>query len=300
MSRLEAIEPTCTRRGDSVKVLVHGKSKDLGGFSVSRVLPASMARRVGPFVFFDEMGPADFPPGQGINVRPHPHIGLATVTYLFEGEILHRDSLGYVQAIQPGAVNLMTAGRGIVHSERTDPALERSGQRLHGLQVWMALPEDQQEIEPAFEHFPKQALPMVQQPGVLTTVVIGLYEGKQSPVRVHANTLYLAQQFEAGASARLEAEIDQAAVYVVSGQVRIDGTVVEAGVMAVLESCPVTLHASQASRVVVIGGEDVGPREMDWNFVHSSRERIDSARQDWRDMKFAPVPGDHEFIPLPD
>ena len=152
MSKLAANEPACTRHDDAIRVLVSGRSKDLGGFCVRRVLPASMARSIGPFVFFDEMGPADFPAGQGIDVRPHPHIGLATVTYLFEGEILHRDSLGYVQPIEPGAVNLMTAGSGIVHSERTSTDLMETGQRLHGLQVWMALPEDKQEVEPSFDH----------------------------------------------------------------------------------------------------------------------------------------------------
>ena len=157
MSKFVAIEPACTERDDVIQVLVRGRSKDLGGFCVRRVLPASLARSVGPFVFFDEMGPADFPAGEGIDVRPHPHIGLATVTFLFEGEILHRDSLGYTQAIRPGAVNLMTAGKGIVHSERTAPELRETGQRLHGLQVWMALPGDKQEVDPSFLHYPQEA-----------------------------------------------------------------------------------------------------------------------------------------------
>jgi hypothetical protein len=246
------------------------------------------------------MGPADFPPGQGINVRPHPHIGLATVTYLFEGEIVHRDSLGYVQTIRPGAVNLMTAGRGIVHSERTDPALERSGQRMNGLQIWMALPEDRQEIEPSFVHYSRDVLPVVRQPGVVTTVVIGRYEGRESPVSVLPETLYLAQSWDAGASGRLDAGVEQLGVYVVSGEIRIGGTVVEAGVLAVPEPGAVTVEATEASRVVVIGGEDVGPRVVYWNFVHTSRERIETAKQDWRAGNFARVPGDDEFIPLPD
>lgn len=300
MSRLQANEPECRSDGKKVKLLVRGKSKDLGGFSVSRVLPSAQARRVGPFVFFDHMGPADFPPGQGINVRPHPHIGLATVTYLFEGEMVHRDSLGFVQTIRPGAVNLMTAGRGIVHSERTDPALERSGQRMNGLQIWMALPEDQQEIEPAFVHYPSDSLPVIRQPGVVTTVVIGRYQDNESPVRVLPETLYLAQSWDAGASSRLDVGVAQLAVYVVSGELSIEGVSIEAGVLAVLEPGPVTLTAVEESRVAVIGGEDVGHREIDWNFVHTSRARIEAARADWRDMKFARVPGDDEFIPLPD
>ncbi|MBT8047394.1 MAG: pirin family protein [Xanthomonadales bacterium] len=300
MSKFEAIEPSCSRHPDSVVVLVRGRSKDLGGFSVRRVLPASMAPRVGPFVFFDEMGPADFPPGQGINVRPHPHIGLATVTFLLEGEILHRDSLGFVQPIQPGAVNLMTAGRGIVHSERTDPERERRGQRLHGLQVWMALPEGKQEIEPAFVHYPRSVLPVSESPGVITTVIIGEYEGLKSPVEVHARTLYLSQQLDAGAYTFIDADVDQLAIYVVSGKINVGQTGIEAGVMAVLKPGEAQLHAEEASQLMVIGGEDMGPRAIFWNFVHTSRARIEDAKRDWREMKFARVPGDDEFIPLPD
>lgn len=299
MSRLDAAEPVCSRRDDAIEVLVNGRSKDLGGFSVRRVLPAPLARRVGPFVFFDEMGPADFPPGQGINVRPHPHIGLATVTFLYEGEILHRDSLGFVQAIQPGAVNLMTAGRGIVHSERTDPALEQSGQRLHGLQVWMALPEDLQEIHPEFTHYPKEDLPIVSETGLETTVIIGQYKGESSPVQVHAQTLYLSMTMEKGAASALELDVDQAAVYVVSGAVELNGEEIRPGTMAVLGPGGVSAQARESSRIVVIGGEDIGHREMYWNFVHTSRDRIEAAKQQWREMEFAPVPGDDEFIPLP-
>jgi len=299
MSKLDALEPVCTRHGDSVEILVRGTSKDLGGFSVRRVLPASLVRRVGPFVFFDEMGPAQFPPGSGIDVRPHPHIGLATVTFLFDGEILHRDSLGFVQPIQPGAVNLMTAGKGIVHSERTSPALKRSGQFLHGLQVWMALPEDQQEIDPAFIHYPAKLLPVIEQSGVVTTVVIGECDRHISPVSVHAETTYLALQMDAGASFSPPINVEQRAVYVVSGQIRIGRTNIEAGVLAVLKPGELWLEALSESRVMFLGGEDVGPREMYWNFVHSSREKIEKAKQDWRGRKFAPVPGDDEFIPLP-
>jgi len=300
MSKLAAIEPTCAKYGEAIGVLVKGNSKDLGGFCVRRVLPASMVRSVGPFVFFDEMGPADFPAGQGINVRPHPHIGLATVTFLFEGEILHRDSLGYTQPIRPGAVNLMNAGRGIVHSERTSEELHEKGQRLHGIQVWMALPDDQQESEPSFVHYPKSALPVIENQGVVTTVIIGSHAGEESPVTVQAETLYLSMSLEAGASHTLDVTEEQAAVYVVSGEIGVDGQVVKSGEMAVLANNPVTLSAPSASLLMVIGGADVGHREMYWNFVHSSRARIDQAKQDWRDMKFAMVPGDDEFIPLPD
>lgn len=299
MSRFTAATPACARYDDVIRILVRGRGRDLGGFSVRRVLPAPMVRSVGPFVFFDEMGPADFAPGQGINVRPHPHIGLATVTFLFEGEILHRDSLGYSQPIEPGAVNLMTAGKGIVHSERTSPELLRSGQRLHGLQVWMALPGDKQEVEPSFVHYPKVDLPVIERAGVVTTVIIGAFMGESSPVKVHAETLYLSQTFAAGAIHSLDTAPDQAAVYVVAGKIAINGFSVEAGEMAVLAQSSVDIAAVSASQIVVIGGEDLGSREMYWNFVHSSKERIQQAKQDWRDMKFALVPGDDEFIPLP-
>lgn len=300
MSKLEANEPTCARRGEVIDVLVKGNGKDLGGFCVRRVLPAPLVRRVGPFVFFDEMGPADFPSGQGINVRPHPHIGLATVTFLFEGEILHRDSLGYTQPIQPGAVNLMNAGRGIVHSERTSEELLRSGQRLHGIQVWMALPDDKQESEPSFVHYPKSILPVIENEGVITTVIIGKHEGEVSPVTVQAETIYLSMSFDAGASYDLDVTHEQVAIYVVSGEIGVDGQTVSSGEMAVLANHSVTLSATSASILMVIGGENVGRREMYWNFVHTSRARIEQAKQDWRDMKFTLVPGDEEFIPLPD
>ena len=173
MSRLDAAEPECNAQDSSVSFLITPRPKDLGGFSVKRVLPSAEVRKIGPFVFFDEMGPAEFPPGEGIQVRPHPHIGLSTVTYLFEGQILHRDSLGYVQPIEPGAVNLMTAGRGIVHSERTSEDRLANGQRLHGIQVWMALPDDRQEIDPDFQHYPADQLPRMEAEGVTSTVIIG-------------------------------------------------------------------------------------------------------------------------------
>ena len=197
MSKFEANEPSCTRYGEAIRLLVHGRSKDLGGFCVRRVLPAPMARSVGPFVFFDEMGPADFPAGQGINVRPHPHIGLATVTFLFEGEIMHRDSLGYIQPIRPGAVNLMTAGSGIVHSERAGEDLDRTS-RLNGIQTWMALPEDKQELDPEFTHYPADQLPSFEVGPAAVTVVMGSAYGATSPVHQHSPTLYLAIGLPAG------------------------------------------------------------------------------------------------------
>lgn len=301
MSHHEATEPVCTEQNEQIDVLITPKSKDLGGFSVKRVLPAAKARSVGPFVFFDEMGPAVFAPGEGINVRPHPHIGLSTVTFLFDGEILHRDSLGFFQPIQPGAVNLMTAGKGIVHSERTSEERLEKGQSLHGIQVWMALPEDSQEIDPAFVHHPKDELPIIEAEGIRTTVIIGSFEGETSPVEVLPETLYLEQQIDSGVTSRINPITEQRAVYVVEGKVAIGDCEVATGTMAVLsEGSEVDLRALENSRVMLIGGEAFSPRHMFWNFVHTSEARIEQAKMDWKDNKFDPVPGDEEFIPLPE
>jgi hypothetical protein len=205
-----------------------------------------------------------------------------------------------MQPIRPGAVNLMTAGSGIVHSERTSPELLETGQRLHGLQVWMALPEDVQEIDPSFVHYPEAALPVIEKDGVVTTVIIGSHAGAVSPVKVHPETIYLSMSLEEGVRHQIDAPHEQLAVYVVSGQVGLDGHPVSAGEMAVLAHQRVPLEAIAASRVMLIGGEDLGPRRMFWNFVHTSKTRIEQAKQDWRDMKFDRVPGDNEFIPLPE
>ncbi len=301
MSHTDAIAPNCTAQEGGASLLIEPRSKDLGGFSVRRVLPAIAQPSVGPFVFFDEMGPAEFPPGQGINVRPHPHIGLATVTYLFDGEILHRDSLGYVQPIQPGAVNLMTAGRGIVHSERTTSERLAKGQRLHGIQVWMALPEDSQETDPAFVHYPAGDLPTVAEDGIITTVIIGAYADITSPVSVLSDTLYLEQRYAGGASLVWQPGGQERAVYVVNGAIKVGGCLVTTGNMAVLESDrDVRVSAAEESQVMVIGGKSITARRMWWNFVHTDPERIEAAKAAWRDGDFAEVPDDNEFIPLPD
>lgn len=299
MSRSEAHEPACTACQGAVELLIEGRSKNLGVFSVRRVLPSPMRKAVGPFIFFDEMGPADFPPGDGINVRPHPHIGLSTVTYLFDGEILHRDSLGYVQQIQPGAVNLMTAGRGIVHSERTPGQLERDGQRLHGIQTWMALPEAGQEIDPAFAHYPKDELPMIEGDGVTTTVIIGGALGERSPVATHAETLYLEQRLEAGVISPLSDHVAERGVYVVTGEIEVGGNELFPGAMAVINLGEAILKAVRSSHAMIIGGAPIGSRHIWWNFVHTSQKHIDRAKEDWTNGKFDPVPGDDEFIPLP-
>lgn len=301
MSWQRHAEPECTERRDAVELVIDSRPKDLGGFSVRRVLPNAERRSVGPFVFFDEMGPADFAPGQGIEVRPHPHIGLATLTYLFEGEILHRDSLGHHQPIHPGAVNLMTAGRGIVHSERTDPALRASGQRLHGIQTWMALPDALAETDPAFVHHPADTLPRTELGGVRVTVVAGSAFGLRSPVETASPTLYVDLQCPAGATITLPAAAERA-VYVATGRAEVqEGCALEAGTMGVLApGAEATLRTSEDSRVLVVGGEPVGPRHLWWNFVAADRARIERAKADWREGRFDGIEGDEEFIPLPE
>jgi len=255
---------------------------------------------VGPFIFFDHMGPAVFPPGKGVDVRPHPHIGLATVTYLFEGAIVHRDSLGYVQAIQPGAVNLMTAGRGIVHSERTG-AERAAASRLHGIQSWMALPAEREESDPAFIHYPAAALPQIEVDGCTVRVIMGSAFGQASPVAVQSPTLYLESRFVHGTTITLPNDYPERAVYVVAGKVLVTDQVIEAGAMAVLGPVQnVTLQGEEGSRVMVLGGEALGERDIWWNFVASTSARIERAKEDWRAGRFGKVQGDDEFIPLPD
>ncbi|MCP5152785.1 MAG: pirin family protein [Ectothiorhodospiraceae bacterium] len=283
-----------------VTQVIEPRPRDLGGFSVRRVLPSSTRPAVGPFVFLDEMGPARFGPGEGIDVRPHPHIGLATVTYLFEGEILHRDSLGCVQPIRPGAVNLMTAGRGIVHSERTAPEVRAAGSTLHGIQSWMALPDEAEEVAPAFVHHPAGTLPVHAADGVRATVIIGRALGLESPVQVAIETLYLDVALEAAGRLELPDATPERAVYVVEGAVRIGDRAIEPGTMAVLAAgAPVAIEAAARSRAIVLGGASPGPRHIWWNLVSSRRERIEQAKRDWVEGRFPPVPGEHEFIPLP-
>ena len=300
MSYLAAEQPQCTETKGSVELIIEPKEKDLGEFTVRRVLPAPEKRMVGSFVFFDHMGPAEFPPGQGIQVRPHPHIGIATVTYLFEGEIMHRDNLGFVQPIQRGAVNLMTAGSGIVHSERAGDDLHETS-RLHGIQSWMALPESEEERDAAFQHYPAADLPDIEVNGVNVRVIIGEAYGHASPVHAYSSTLYLECVMPEGSEVSLPDQYDEIAAYIVSGSVTIDGRTFGEGVMAVARADAVmTLTANEESRVMVVGGEALGRRHMYWNFVSSSRERIEKAKSDWREGRFGEIPGETEFIPLPD
>lgn len=300
MSYFPCEEPRCDAAAGSVELIIEPRERDLGGFMVRRVLPAKERRMIGPFVFFDHMGPAEFPPGEGIQVRPHPHIGLSTITYLFQGEIIHRDSLGYVQPIRAGAVNLMTAGRGIVHSERAGDDLHAVS-RLHGIQSWTALPVAQEEIEPAFHHYPADALPALEIDGVHVRLIIGEAFGRRSPVLTYSPTLYLECRLPATTRLTLTEPCAERAIYVVSGSIAIDGRVHGQGVMAVAHSGEgLVLEARRESRVMVIGGEPLGERIIWWNLVSSSAERIEQAKADWKNRRLAMVPGDSEFIPLPE
>ena len=276
--------------------------RDLGGFTVRRVLPAFPRKTVGPFIFFDHMGPVAFAPGEGIDVRPHPHIGLATVTYLFEGAILHRDNLGNVQRIEAGDVNWMTAGRGIVHSERTAPDDRARGIRMHGLQTWVALPREHEATEPSFAHVGREQLPRLEQDGVRLTLVAGHAFGLVAPTPTFSDTLYVAAELEEAATFIVATEHEERAVYVVAGDVTVDGQAIPEAHMAVLpEGDEALVQAHTPARVMLVGGAKLdGERFIWWNFVASSREAIEQAKSDWRDQRHAPIAGETEFIPLPD
>jgi redox-sensitive bicupin YhaK (pirin superfamily) len=288
----------------TLETVIFPRTRDLGdGFEVRRALPSSQRRMVGPFVFFDQMGPAVLRGGRGLDVRPHPHIGLATVTYLFEGEILHRDSLGTVQRIRPGEVNWMTAGRGIVHSERTPPELRGAGEsRQFGIQTWVALPRDREETEPAFAHHAADALPLVEGEGKRVRLIVGSLYGARAPVEVLSEMFYADAELSLGARLEFPAEHEERAIYVAEGRIRVGGDIFEASRLLVLRpSVPLVLEAPVESRVMLFGGEPMdGPRHLWWNFVSSSAERIEQAKADWRAGRFPPVPGETEFIPLPE
>ncbi len=283
-----------------VALRIEPNTKDLGEFSVARLLPDQRRQRVGPFIFFDHIGPAEFPPGKGVNVRAHPHIGLATITYLFEGMMLHRDSLGYVQEIRPGAVNWMTAGRGIVHSEKVTGEVLASGQRLHGLQTWVALPVEAEEIEPRFEHYAADAIPAVELDGARIRVVIGTAYGAESPVRTDSETLYVEMRLEPGASVDLP-RTEELGLFLIDGEATVADESLRPGELAVLQdNAMATVHAAVDCRLMVCGGAALtGERIVWWNFVNSSRERIEQAKRDWREGRFPEVPGEDDFIPLP-
>ena len=276
-------------------------TRDLGGFHVRRALPQARRRMISSFVFFDQMGPAAFGQHQGLDVRPHPHIGLATVTYLFEGEILHRDSLGNVQRIKPGEVNWMTAGRGIVHSERTAPDVRSQGGPLFGIQLWVALPKTHEEVEPSFSHTAASELPLIEDQGVSLRVVLGSIFGARSPVPLLSEIHYGAASLEEGARLPMPAA-EERAVYVAEGAVTVADQRFEAGSMVIFKPGEAAwLQAAAKSRVLLLGGAvSDGPRHMEWNFVASSVDRLTQAKADWRAGRFPKVPGETEFIPLPE
>jgi redox-sensitive bicupin YhaK (pirin superfamily) len=281
--------------------VIAARERDLGGFSVRRVLPADGRQMVGPFIFFDHLGPAEFSPGSGIDVRPHPHIALATVTYLYSGALRHRDSLGTVQDIRPGDVNWMTAGRGIAHSERTPPAERAAGAAIHGIQSWFALPDGQEDVEPSFAHHAVDDLPLLRLDGVQLRIIAGHAFGLRSPVATLWPTLYADARLRDEAVLEVPYEHTERAAYVVSGAIAVCDHTVLAGQMVILqEARTASLRAIGDSVVMLLGGERFPtPRTIWWNFVASTRERIEEAKLRWAAGQFAPVPAETEFIPLP-
>ncbi|WP_026942129.1 pirin family protein [Hellea balneolensis] len=285
---------------DSIKHILKPREKDIGEFSVRRALPFIKQRSIGPWIFFDHFGPVDFAPGEGMNVRPHPHINLATVTYLFEGEIYHRDTLGNALPIHPGAINLMVAGKGIAHSERTRDELRETGYRLHGLQLWHALPEEFEEVEPAFYHTPAADIPSVETDGVTVRVMMGTAFGATSPVKTFSPNLYLEADMQDGATMDVP-QAEELGIYVVKGEADIDGETAPINAMSVLNPSAKVITAKGSTRLAIIGGAPLGKRHLWWNFVSSRKERIEQAKEDWKNGAFGDVPGDsEERIPLPD
>ena len=288
---------------DAIEQVIVPRARDLGGFSVRRALPAAQRQMVGPFIFFDQMGPAEFLIGSGIDVRPHPHIGLATVTYLFEGEVFHRDSLSTAVAIRPGEVNLMTAGRGIVHSERETSEAKARSRRLFGIQAWAALPRSHEEAAPAFAHHGADELPRVTGEGKRVRLVMGESYGVRSPVEFPHPALFAEAVLAPGAVLPLDPLYDERAVYVASGEIDVAGDSFGEGRLLVFRPGDrISILARAQSRLMLLGGEPMdGERHIWWNFVSSSKDRIEQAREDWRRKRFALVPGDEkEFIPLPE
>ena len=290
-------------RDDLILQTILPVSHDLGGFKVHRTLPSKARTMVGPFLFFDQMGPAHLPPGDGIDVRPHPHINLATVTYLFEGAIDHRDSLGTLATIEPGAVNLMTAGHGIAHSERSPADVRPGGPALSGIQTWLALPEADEETDPAFEHVTAADLPVIAAHGATAKIIMGSLWGATAPTTTYAATVYADIALTPGASVPIDADADERALYVATGDASLDGMMLEPQTLYVLRpGAAATLRSTDGGRVMLAGGEAFAtPRHVWWNFVSSRRDRIQQAKEDWRAGRFPKVPGDdQEFIPIPD
>jgi redox-sensitive bicupin YhaK (pirin superfamily) len=287
---------------DALELVIVPRVRDLGGFEVRRALPHGKRQMVGPFIFFDQMGPVQFIAGQGMDVRPHPHIGLATVTYLFDGSVMHRDSEGNTLEIKPGAMNLMTAGRGIAHSERTPPTARQSGQKMYGIQSWIALPVAHEETAPTFQHFDAAILPTVEDRNVTARVIAGSAFGKTAPVGMLSEWFYAEVLLEPGASAPLDPNHEERAIYVVSGEVEIARQKFEGPRLLIFRPGDrITVRAVSRARLMFLGGAAMeGPRYIWWNFVSSRHERIEQAKEAWKSGKFAPVPGETEFIPLPE
>ena len=305
MSTLHSIDPipgdptSC----EGIDTIIVPRSHDLGdGFVVRRALPSARRRMVGPFIFLDHLGPVVLQAGKGMDVRPHPHIGLATVTYLFDGEIVHRDSLGSALPIRPGELNWMTAGRGIAHSERSAADWRAHGGALAGLQLWVALPKAHEETAPAFDHYDSTSLPTIEDKGLTARIVAGSAYGRAAPVRTLSDTIFVDFMLAAGASAPIDAAHEERALYISSGAIEIAGDRFEAGRLLILKpGSPVQVRAAEASRIALVGGETAdGPRYIWWNFVSSRRERIEQAKADWAAGRFESVPGETEFIPLPE
>jgi redox-sensitive bicupin YhaK (pirin superfamily) len=287
---------------DLFTLVITPSTHDLGGFKVRRTLPSRPRTMVGPFIFVDQFGPAQLDHGQGMDVRPHPHINLSTVTYLFGGAINHRDSLGTFATIEPGAVNLMTAGTGIVHSERSPASERQGGAVMSGMQTWLALPDGREEIDPAFEHVAAADLPIVEGAGVNARVIMGALWGRTAPTTCHAHTIYSDIQLAAGASVPIDASADERAVVVALGEASLDGETLERHTLYLLKpGVAMTLRSETGARAMLLGGEAFAtPRHVWWNFVSSSRDRISEAKHDWKEGRFPTVPGEHEFIPLPE
>jgi redox-sensitive bicupin YhaK (pirin superfamily) len=287
---------------DALELVIVPRARDLGGFEVRRSLPHGKRQMVGPFIFFDQMGPVQFIAGHGMDVRPHPHIGLATVTYLFDGRVMHRDSEGNALEITPGAMNLMTAGRGIAHSERTPPLARHDGQSMYGIQSWIALPTADEEISPSFAHFDAASLPTVEDRGVRARIIAGTAFGSTSPVARLSEWFYAEVLLETGVRAPLDPDHEERGIYVVEGEVEIAGDRFQGPRLLVFRPGDrITVTAMSRTRLMFLGGSALeGPRYIWWNFVSSRRERIEQAKEEWKSGRFAPVPGETEFIPLPE
>ncbi len=294
-------EPVCEIETETVNIVIDAKPRDLGGFTVRRFLPSGRRQMVGPFIFFDHVGPAQFEPGTGMDVRPHPHIGISTLTYLFEGQIMHRDSLGCVQRIEAGAVNWMTAGRGIVHSERTAPEERAKGPRLHGIQSWLALPLEHEKTEPAFNHYPASSLPVIESDGAVLVLIAGEAYGARAPTATFSPMFYVDAKLIASSKILLPNDYLDRAVYVVDGELSVGAKRVQSGNMAIVDgTMEVAVHAHSASRALLLGGEPLeGQRHIWWNFVSCSQQRIEQAKKDWENGGFGTVPGDDKRMPLP-